>query len=212
MHLVTWMAVLAGEVAGPGQCAAGAVPDRAWGPTPGWVQTSLSSRMPGLTRAARATLGRTLTHAARAHDVPLSFVMALIAVESAFDVRATSPADARGLMQLLPGTGAEWAQRLGLPWDGPDTLYDPVTNVQLGIRYLRYLGDRFDDNWTQAAAAYCYGPGRMRRILGETGGLLPERRQVYPKRVWSAWTKLPAVARADLARSLDSALAMEGPR
>ena len=59
--------------------------------------------------------------------------------ESSFMPRARSGADARGLMQLLPGTAMLVAQKLGLPWGGGETLYDPATNIRLGTAYMRQM-------------------------------------------------------------------------
>jgi len=81
-------------------------------------------------------------------------VMALTRQESLFDPDARSVSDARGLMQLLPSTAAKLAAvRGGTPGD----LYDPATNVGLGVALLKklvamYGGDRF-----RAVAAYNAG-------------------------------------------------------
>jgi soluble lytic murein transglycosylase len=94
--------------------------------------------------------------------------------ESAFMPRARSSADARGLMQLLPGTGAQTAASLGLPWRGAESLYEPATNLQLGTAYLRQMLDRFDGKPYLAIAAYNAGPAPVQRWLAQRGGLEPE--------------------------------------
>ena len=71
---------------------------------------------------------------------------------------------ALGLMQIMPPTGAEVARKLGVPWNGPSTLLDPVVNVKLGVAYLRTLTNRYED-MTAALAAYNWGPGRIDRRL-----------------------------------------------
>ena len=76
---------------------------------------------------------------------------------------ARSGADARGLMQLLPGTGELTARRLGLPWQGGDSLYDADTNLVLGTAYLRQVLDRFDGKAYLAIAAYTAGPAPVQR-------------------------------------------------
>ena len=68
-------------------------------------------------------------------------------------------------MQLLPSTGRELAEKMDIPWKGPDTLFDPVINVRLGTAYLRELSDRYDGNVDIALAAYNWGPGRIDRRL-----------------------------------------------
>ena len=66
-------------------------------------------------------------------------------------------------MQLLPGTGALTARRLGLPWLGAESLYEPRTNIQLGTAYLRQMLDRFSGFPYMAIAAYNAGPAPVER-------------------------------------------------
>jgi soluble lytic murein transglycosylase len=94
--------------------------------------------------------------------------------ESAWMSDAQSGADARGLMQLLPSTGAEVARRNGLPWSGGDSLYDPTINVELGTRYLAQVAARFDDAPWLTSAAYNAGPGRVNQWLDARGTLQPD--------------------------------------
>jgi soluble lytic murein transglycosylase len=83
--------------------------------------------------------------------------------ESSFMPKARSGADARGLMQLQPGTGALTAKRLGQAWLGGDSLYDPATNIRLGTATLRQLLDRFGGRPYLAIAAYNAGTAPVER-------------------------------------------------
>ena len=94
--------------------------------------------------------------------------------ESAFMPNARSGADARGLMQLLPGTGALTAQRLGLVWQGGESLYDASTNITLGTAYLRQMVDHFSGFPYLAIAAYNAGPAPVERWLAQRPGLDPD--------------------------------------
>jgi soluble lytic murein transglycosylase len=94
--------------------------------------------------------------------------------ESSFMPRARSGADARGLMQLLPGTAMLVAQKLGLPWGGGETLYDPATNIRLGTAYMRQMLDRYDGQAYQAIAAYNAGPAPLERWRAARGQLDPD--------------------------------------
>ena len=92
-----------------------------------------------------------------------AWVAAQTRAESAFMPKARSGADARGLMQLLPGTGALTARRIGVPWTGGDSLYDPTTNITLGTAYLRQMLDRLGGKSYLAIAAYNAGPAPIDR-------------------------------------------------
>jgi soluble lytic murein transglycosylase len=94
--------------------------------------------------------------------------------ESAFMPTARSSADARGLMQLLPGTGALTAQRLGLTWQGGESLFEPTTNIMLGTAYLRQMLDRFGGRPYLAIAAYNAGPAPVGRWMAARSGLDPD--------------------------------------
>jgi soluble lytic murein transglycosylase len=84
-------------------------------------------------------------------------VMALIRQESAFDPLATSSADARGLMQIRPGTAA---YRIRSRWRRRRVarlLYNPRYNVRVSSRYLRDLFRTFQGDPGEAVAAYNAG-------------------------------------------------------
>ncbi len=92
------------------------------------------------------------------------FVAAVIRQESAFQPRAVSSAGARGLLQIMPAVGAEWARRLGLGGYHADRLFEPEVNLRLGTAYLRALVDRFPFRGA-ALAAFNAGPSRAERWL-----------------------------------------------
>jgi soluble lytic murein transglycosylase len=94
-------------------------------------------------------------------------ILGVIRQESAFNPRAVSRSDARGLMQLLPATGREFYQRLGLESFRDDVLFDPYLNVRLGAQYLGRLAELHRGNLILTLAAYNAGPGRVKRWLQE---------------------------------------------
>lgn len=99
---------------------------------------------------------------------PAELVMAIARRESEFDPAVVSHADARGLLQVLPGTGAEVARRLGLEYDAARLTTDPEFNALLGAAYLDGLIREFGA-LPLVAAGYNAGPGRPRRWVRELG-------------------------------------------
>jgi soluble lytic murein transglycosylase len=88
------------------------------------------------------------------------YVLSVVRQESLFEGYATSYAEARGLMQVIPATGEEIAQQLGWPPGYTDRdLYRPVVSVRFGTTYLAEQRDRFDGDLVAALAAYNAGPG-----------------------------------------------------
>lgn len=99
-----------------------------------------------------------------------AWVAAEIRAESVFNPRARSPANARGLMQVLPETGAGVARRLGIPWSGAESLFDPATNVRIGTAYLREMKDKYTLPYV-AIAAYNAGPTPTARWQSQRPGM-----------------------------------------
>jgi soluble lytic murein transglycosylase len=110
---------------------------------------------------------------ARDNALPVPLVLAVARQESAFRRDALSPAGARGLMQLMPATAHETAQRHGIRYRGSHQLLDADLNIRLGTRYYRDMLDRFQNNRILATAAYNAGPGRVRQWLQRSAGQLP---------------------------------------
>ncbi|MEX0788997.1 MAG: tetratricopeptide repeat protein [Anaerolineales bacterium] len=88
------------------------------------------------------------------------FLLSLVRQESLFEGFATSFADARGLMQVIPPTGQSIAEQLGWPPDYVEAdLYRPVVSVRFGTFYIAEQRDRFEGDLPAALAAYNAGPG-----------------------------------------------------
>jgi len=89
-----------------------------------------------------------------------AFVYAISRQESNFDPGAVSPANARGLMQLLPSTATLVARQMGIPHQASWLTGQPEHNLRLGAQYLNDQIARFG-NLAMAAAAYNAGPRRV---------------------------------------------------
>jgi soluble lytic murein transglycosylase-like protein len=82
------------------------------------------------------------------HGVDPALVRAIVKVESDFNTFAMSRKGAMGLMQLMPQTAFDMKVR--------DT-FNPGENIDGGVKYLRYLIDRYEGNLSLALAAYNSG-------------------------------------------------------
>ncbi len=112
-----------------------------------------------------------IREAALLYQIPEELVRAVIKVESDFDPRAVSRANARGLMQLIPAT----AERM-LVTD----VFEPRQNILGGVRYLRILANNFNGNLELTVAGYNAGEGAVMRH----GGIPPyEETQRYVVKV-----------------------------
>lgn len=109
-------------------------------------------------------------------------IAGFIVAESRGNPQAVSSADARGLMQILPGTGKLIAYHRGEQWRGPASLHEIETSVSYGVWYYEHLLHRFKNNEIAAVAAYNWGPEHIRKRL-EKGHQLPI---VYPGLVLAA--------------------------
>lgn len=94
-----------------------------------------------------------------------SWMFAVTRQESAFMIQAKSHVGAMGLMQLMPATAKETAQRYGIALANPRSAVIPEINIQLGAAYLSQVLGQFKGNRVLASAAYNAGPGRVRQWL-----------------------------------------------
>lgn len=106
--------------------------------------------------------------AARHYRLPFAFVKAVVKVESNFDPTAVSPANAKGLMQLIDSTAASMSV---------EDPFDPEQSVFGGTRYLRILANRFDGDLVLTTAAYNCGPDLVER-LGRVPRIVETQRYV----------------------------------
>ncbi|MGD9763537.1 MAG: transglycosylase SLT domain-containing protein [Candidatus Binatia bacterium] len=114
-----------------------------------------------------------VSRAAQGERIDPLLVVALMRQESLFDPSARSPADARGLMQLLPSTADRVARQHGMP-SPTDQLYQPETNVALGVTYLGELLRRYGGDPLKAFAAYNGGEQAVARWQERYGHLPPD--------------------------------------
>jgi len=108
-------------------------------------------------RLSPADLGEMLTKAGHEHNLDVDLLASLVKAESGGNAHAVSPAGARGLMQLMPGT----AKGLGV-----EDSFKPEQNVRGGSAYLDALLTRYHDNMALALAAYNAGPEAVDRYNG----------------------------------------------
>ncbi len=121
----------------------------------------------------------TLISSSKENGLDPVLVAALIRQESNFNPLATSPAGARGLMQLMPAVGKAVAdtKRIG-PWD-PELLYQPATNIKLGTAHLSGLAHRYPEV-VKVLAAYNAGESRVEKWSTKAGAADPE---VFTERI-----------------------------
>ncbi|MDR1296309.1 MAG: lytic transglycosylase domain-containing protein [Deltaproteobacteria bacterium] len=98
-----------------------------------------------------------------------SLIRAVIKTESNFNSRAVSPAGAKGLMQLMPGTAKDM---------GVKDPFNVLENIWGGARYLKQQLDNFGGNLDKALAAYNWGPGNFQRH-GGGGKNMPRETRRY---------------------------------
>lgn len=121
----------------------------------------------------------------RQYQLPRNIIAAVIYVESGFNPHAHSSAGARGIMQIMPSTGASIAKMLGESDYDLEKLWDPETNIRYGTAYLRSLYDAYEQNWDLALAAY--NGGGAAEVLRATGNrnLIPRETNSFIRKVSS---------------------------
>jgi soluble lytic murein transglycosylase-like protein len=134
------------------------------------------------------------------YDIEPKLLAIVMTLESGGYTQAVSPADARGLMQVIPPTGQDIAERyLKEPRDDYD-LMDPRTSIEFGAAYLAMLRDEFGEpdqapSWDRTvelvAAGYNGGPGAAGNLYrGE--GLASVETESYSRDALSMWRERDA--------------------
>ncbi|QZA78401.1 lytic transglycosylase domain-containing protein [Deefgea tanakiae] len=124
-----------------------------------------------LFNANQKMVAKIITKVAAWHGVDPNFALSIAKVESGLNAHAISPKSAMGVMQLIPDT----AERFNVK-----DVFNVSQNVKGGVRYLRWLLDRYQGNVALVAASYNAGEGKVDRYRGIPP--YPETRQ-YVKRV-----------------------------
>ncbi|RYH09916.1 lytic transglycosylase domain-containing protein [Tropicimonas sp. IMCC6043] len=104
-------------------------------------------------------------------DLPVArdLALAIARRESEFDPVVVSPAGARGLMQLMPGTARDVSGVLEISYDRDALTADPAYNVTLGTAYLAGLIERFGPAPVLVSVGYNAGPGRSTDWMEDRG-------------------------------------------
>lgn len=105
-------------------------------------------------------------------NVDPALLFGLMRQESMMDKMAASSVGAKGLMQLMPGTGQQIAKALNEPWHSDSDLFNPELNIKYGSYYFKQLLEQFNGHAALATAAYNAGPARVKKWLPQ-GKALP---------------------------------------
>ncbi|MEM1124730.1 MAG: lytic transglycosylase domain-containing protein [Bacteroidota bacterium] len=142
------------------------------------------------------TIGRTMMYFPvverylKMYDLP-DDLKHMVIVESHADPHATSHCGAKGLWQMMPET----ARRFGLVVNAnQDDRKDPRKSTEAALRYMTFLYNSLNKDWTLAIAAYNCGEGRVRKAVRQANSwnynklkqFLPTQTQKYIPAIMAA--------------------------
>ncbi len=166
-------------------------------PNPPLVPAKVPEVRPTLDKGMPEYIQLLVESISKTHDVDPALVAAVMKVESNYNRWARSSKGALGLMQLIPATG----QRFGV-----QDFFDPAQNIEGGVRYLKFLSDKFGaHNLDLLIAAYNAGENAVEQV-----GRVPQIRETidYVRKVRSIYkpgrsaTLVSATASAQTAAAL----------
>jgi len=111
-------------------------------------------------------VANTIWRESQDRNVDYRLVLALMEVESGYRSHVISPDGSRGIMQLKPATARAIAREADLSYKGRVDLFDPRTNIRIGVYFLSQLLDEFK-TVRKALYAYNVGPNRAKRSIAK---------------------------------------------
>lgn len=142
------------------------------------IYMSSSRSLRGFT-TGDSTVDSYIVASSKRYKIDPLLIYAQMHQESAFKPRARSHKGASGLMQLMPAT----ARRFGVT-----NIYDPKQNIDAGVKYMRWLIDKFDGDVVLALAGYNAGEGAVMKY----GWRIPPYRetQEYVRRIANRYNSI----------------------
>ena len=142
------------------------------------LRMGTSSSLKGFT-TGDAVIDSYIVNSSRKYGIDPLLIYSQMHQESAFKKRARSHKGASGLMQLMPAT----ARRFGVT-----KIYDPQQNIDAGVKYMRWLMNKFNGDVVLALAGYNAGEGAVMKY----GGRVPPYRETreYVRRITARYSKI----------------------
>ncbi|ELV7528490.1 lytic transglycosylase domain-containing protein [Edwardsiella ictaluri] len=167
-----------------------------WGEVAGWLKTAAEwgdenlnpmSKVRDLLRSTGA-LGSANASESTPNISHETMIESIAMAESGGNPNAISKAGAAGLMQLMPGTAADY----GL---SPSERFDPQKSMMAGTMHFNRLLRKYKGNYQDALRAYNWGEGNMDKwISGGRSGSMPKETMDYPGRVMNYYSQLSSMA------------------
>ena len=139
-----------------------------------------------------------ITDSSARYKIDPLLIYAQMHQESGFKLKATSYKGARGLMQLMPATAIRF---------GVTDIYNPKQNIEAGIKYMRWLMDKFGGDVALALAGYNAGEGAVMKY----GNQIPPYRetQEYVRRISARYNAITSPNLAKVIRKVSNSQAVK---
>ena len=139
---------------------------------------SIGNSLGGFT-TGDAVIDSYIVDSARRYNIDPLLIYSQMHQESGFKLKATSYKGASGLMQLMPGTAIRF---------GVTNIYEPKQNIDAGVKYMRWLLDKFGGDVELALAGYNAGEGAVMKF----GNQIPPYRetQEYVRRITGRYSSI----------------------
>lgn len=134
---------------------------------PEFVRAATKKFLPKEYGAQSKKISSAILDSAEKFDLDPVFVMAVILNESSFRPKLKGGAGEIGLMQLKPST-AQWISKTyKLKYKNANSLYDPTTNIWLGVAFISKLRQQFESHSQLYLSAYNIGARKVRMMVSE---------------------------------------------
>lgn len=129
------------------------------------IEDFFEDKLPKTHQALSSPLAQHLVRLCQDYQFNPLFILSVIQTESRFHPSVVSHAGAIGLMQVLPHTSGYITKLYGISgYQHKEDLKNPFINLSVGIAYLSYLREKFNDE-RHYLIAYNMGPTAFQKLL-----------------------------------------------
>jgi soluble lytic murein transglycosylase-like protein len=134
------------------------------------IQKTLLVAYPYVSKYEAKVYSITMDEYSEKYKIPWMLYCALLKIESSFNINAESPVGAKGLTQVMEGTGRHIAEKLEIDYKENRTLWNPILNMNIGFTYLSETFDSTQVCGRDSLGEYIVADSCLHHVIARYNG------------------------------------------